>query len=239
MRTLEIPAGGMPFTGDDLMWMQGGLVDAINALCQPYLIDGKGVIAGMQLSIVSGSIVIAPGWIFINNDLLQFLGATIAGEDLSAHELYAAANYDPAGNDVFADSISRDTYFTTTAKHRAYTSPGAQKVRLSDLNIYRVNLRLINYKYNIASQSNTLLMISRFGNVVTLQGYIGDSNYGTFVLDVNSSDRPLEVAAQPIFYINDNSKRSLVFVNKFGNVVLTGDNPGDGLIAYINITWQI
>lgn len=231
MKTLEIPAGGMPFTGDDLMWMQEGLVGAIKALCQPYLIDGKGIIAGMQLSIVSGSIVIAPGWIFMNNELLQFNGATIAGEDLTAHELYAFGEYDPAGNDVFADSIARDTYSVTTAKHRAYTSPGDQKVRLSDLNNYRINLRLASKRVVIYETATSKIILKRTGNVVNIVGYIGastpiNSQLGTTVAEEDRPELIYPIMEMPFPYSERVAR--LQYVN--GVISVTGDipTPSDG-----------
>jgi len=248
MKSLEIPAGGMPFTGDDLLWMQAGLTEGIKALCQPYLVDGKAIIAGMGMRIVSGSIVIDPGWIFINNELLSFAGATIAGEDLTAHELYSAGDYDPAGNDVFADSISRDTYFNTTAKHRAYTSPGAQKIRLSDLDKYRISLRSLVYKYTIYETLDSKLVVSRAGNVVSLNGWLGES----FPMDeliglpINQADRPtqglfLGSVHRAIFY-PENDNKSIFKLNALSGLwTLSGDSPSNTNLnaAVIDITWQL
>lgn len=175
MKELEIPSGGMPFTGDDLLWMQGGLKEAVEASVTPFTIGGKIILSGCGTSVVSGSTVIAPGYVVLNNRVCYFEGKTVAGTNLAIHEFYMKEEYDPAGNDVFADSVSRDTYKKVSVDVRAFTAVEPTTLRLSEIEAYRINLPKAESFTYTRDAGATTIKFTRYGPFINIQGIIGDS----------------------------------------------------------------
>lgn len=194
MKTLQIPNGGMPFTGDDLLWMQDGLKEAVEAAVSPFLVEGKCILSGCAIRIESGNIVIDPGYIVIGGRILRFGGKIIPGINLANHEFYIKYEWDPAGNDVFADSVSRDTYQKVSADTRAFTVENGTTIRLSSAEGLRLSLRQSNYKRLMFEGTNTKIWISRFGPVVTINGLLGPEtpiNTGIYTIPVD--ERPSDL----------------------------------------------
>lgn len=175
MKELEIPSGGMPFTGDDLLWMQTGIKEAVEAAVTPFTIGGKIILSGCGTSVVSGSTVIAPGYIVLNNRICHFPGKTVAGTNLAIHEFYMKEEYDPAGNDVFADSVSRDTYKKVSADVRSYTSEGPSIIKLSEIDLYRINLPKTDSFTYTRDGGATTIKFTRYGPFINISGIIADS----------------------------------------------------------------
>lgn len=145
MKTLEIPSGGMPFTGDDLLWMQQGLIEAVIGVGANFLEPGaeRGILSGCEV-VVNGDVTyVGAGWLVLDSIICYFEGWNGNG-DIGDYELYYEPSYDPAGHDVFADNVSRDTYKLNFAKVRSRTVvadnfPGI--INLSILDEIRTNIK--------------------------------------------------------------------------------------------------
>jgi hypothetical protein len=175
MKVLEIPSGGMPFTGDDLLWIQDGIKEAVEASVTPFTIEGKIILTGCTTSVVSGSTVIAPGYVVLDGRICHFPGKTVAGTNLAIHEFYMKEEYDPAGNDVFADSVSRDTYKKVSVDVRSFTAVEPTTLRLSEIEAYRIKLPKTETFTYTRDGGATTLRFTRYGPFVNINGNLADS----------------------------------------------------------------
>lgn len=111
MNKLTIPNGGMPFEGDDLLYMQDQLRDTFKAFLKAFSPDNANfILQGFETTSGDGITDIAPGLVVIDYEILPFEGATLPTENIPAKALGLQITYDPAGNEVFADQVSKDTY---------------------------------------------------------------------------------------------------------------------------------
>lgn len=114
MKKLLIPPGGMPLEGDDLLYMQNGYVEALMAICKSLGgTDKTIVLTGLKTSVVGNDIVITEGYLYIDGEICYFAGGTADGAAATPYSksLDFEVVYEPAGNEVFADAQSKDTYY--------------------------------------------------------------------------------------------------------------------------------
>lgn len=233
MKRLEIPAGGMPFEGDDLLWMDGGYVDAIKAVANMLLVSVQGykdvgIIDGCDVSVSGGVITVDPGWLVLDSKILYFAGWSGSGDPYD-YELYYNPIYDPAGSDVFADSITRDTYRLDRASVRPSTVPSdvfGNILRLSNVNAYKVNIvkkstrSFYNNNVDLLINGDSFIMYVSIGNTVV-------SGASLATIDVNH--RP-NINASPKYFSllkNDGTYMGYVlFTPSSGDVTYYGTIPG-------------
>lgn len=112
MNKLTIPNGGMPLHGDDFAWMQDGIQEAIEGALHLFAAPHGGnlILSGCEATISGGAIAYAPGFVLLGHEVLRFEGTTLSNTINDGHKWKLAITYDPAGNDVFADTVARDTY---------------------------------------------------------------------------------------------------------------------------------
>lgn len=112
MNKLLIPNGGMPLEGDDFRWEQSAVRDAFKGMlhyfASPY--NGNIVLSGCQISLVSGNAVVTEGYVCINYEVCYVAAQSVAVSGLATSSLKIVETYDASGLEVFADSVSRDTY---------------------------------------------------------------------------------------------------------------------------------
>ncbi len=127
MNYLRIPSGGMPFEGDDLLFMQdalyGGILAIANALSSQDLgVFENYILSGCEIAHDGSGGSISPGWIVVEGKLVYFAGYDNPNWPYALEDSSLSLNisYDPAGNEVFADAISKDTYELRTAIYREF-----------------------------------------------------------------------------------------------------------------------
>lgn len=108
MNSLLIPDGGMPFTGDDLTWMQQSLQNAIQGLASTFGTSPADsfILWGVNVSGLS----VSQGWAVIEGELVYVRATTLTGGQANDWYIEVEETYNVAGNDQFADSVQRDTY---------------------------------------------------------------------------------------------------------------------------------
>lgn len=179
MNKLTIPNGGMPFHGDDVEWMHEGIKEGLKGALYPFVqqYNGNCILAGCDISYAAGDATITEGFVVIGYEVCYCPAQTVAVTSLAASSLKIVSTYDAAGLDVFADSVSRDTYEI----RRAAISDGLN----SGSEIILENPNRIAYEYDLTpylqgdwEAQTTELKAIRLGNQVRFVGSItlGDSN---------------------------------------------------------------
>ncbi len=179
MNRLHIPAGGMPFTGDDLLYMQNGLTQGIEAAIKPLLgDDDHGVLEGGQVLVTGGQIRVFRGWFVINGQIARLASElTIASTDAAQYALYIEETYDIDGRDTFADGVGRDTYVVPRVNYRAAgTDPN--DLPLDRVNGLRLDIRGSQPQVADISTSNVRLSYYKNNGIVHLSGEVLASTSG-------------------------------------------------------------
>jgi hypothetical protein len=99
--------GGMPFELDDLDYLQNGVNEAFKDLLSTF--DNSFVLTGCEVTTAVPNYNVSAGIIVLEGEVLPFAGGSIA---ISINPTYfeLAATFDPAGNEVFQDTNTFDTY---------------------------------------------------------------------------------------------------------------------------------
>jgi hypothetical protein len=119
MNQLIIPDGGMPLEGDDIRWMYQGLLEAMKGgALYPFALQHSGnfIITGCEISFAGGNASITEGFVMLNYEICFCPAHTVAVTSLAASSLKVLETYDASGAEVFADSITRDTYAIRRAR---------------------------------------------------------------------------------------------------------------------------
>ena len=228
MKKLEIPNGGMPFTGDDLLWMQNGLTEAVEAIIET-LVTPKGhvVLSGCELTIDSSNIVISEGWLVINRKPCYCPELTIPGTNISSHELYINDLYDPQGNDVFADSVSRDTYLAPVVAFRDATQIGSEdRMLLSDLEESRIDLRPELSEVTIVDDDSATILTLRQGRMVTINGTLDGTQSTTGGIIATTPFKPKNNVFIPLLNNVGVRTNNRILVTTSGQIRLFGEALG-------------
>jgi hypothetical protein len=98
----------MPLHGDDFDFIQSATKDAMKGLIHLFAAPHSGnmILSGCQ---VSGSSV-SSGYIVLDYEVCYFAGGALPSVVNDGAKYVLSVSYDTAGNDVFADSVARDTY---------------------------------------------------------------------------------------------------------------------------------
>lgn len=112
MNRLVHPNGGMPLHGDDFDWLYDGIKEGVKGAIYLFVLKHSGnvVLAGCDISFTAGDAIISEGFVVIDYEVCYCPAQTVAVTSLAQSSLKLDVSYDPSGLDVFADSVSRDTY---------------------------------------------------------------------------------------------------------------------------------
>jgi len=120
MNKLLIPNGGMPFTGDDLLWMQSGLTEGFLAMMSmmsraSLFNDDSLILVGVNFTLSGTDLIYSAGYVALAGEIYYVPAGTAVGavENDAVKSTFAIVpkiTYDPTGSDIFADSVTKDTY---------------------------------------------------------------------------------------------------------------------------------
>lgn len=113
MKKLDIKLGGHQFFGDDLLFVQSSLAEAIVALAT---VSGETLVAikGVEITVGGGNITWTAGWMVLSGELCQ-VDAGVAA--YPANDTFVISEtYDAAGNQTYEDLNVEDTYVIRKAK---------------------------------------------------------------------------------------------------------------------------
>ncbi len=137
----------MPFEGDDLLFLQESLRSGF-ALLSDWLTQATGyndnscIIRGVNLSAGSGNITFSGGTVYIAGEICLLAGGVATGADGNETEWWVELETfaDPAGTQIFADAVSKDTYQVRRAKvTNSPTVPSDGAMRFDLLDYYKIN----------------------------------------------------------------------------------------------------
>ncbi len=172
MKELEIPNGGMPFQGGDLMYLQTALREAILGVAKGlsskdrFILSNKSIYASNAANhIISGS------WIYMNLELLYFPTKELPlSADLNAYGIFKKVSYDPAGADIFNDGLTKDTYKVSEGEIKLIAGNSGSNINLGQLDSFL--LTATQSRHTVFSNAGNKLEVVRDGNVVCLQGTV-------------------------------------------------------------------
>ncbi len=185
MNILEIPNGGMPFEGDDIRWLNDGILEAFKAMFFDFgqAHNGNFIISGCHTSFAAGFATITEGYVMLDWEVCYCPAQNVGVTSLAASSLKLVTSYDPAGTEVFADAVSRETY----ANRRAIASDGLNsgvEIPLDTTARYFHTENVNNFSSGWSAATGFTPRAERKGRAVFLSGAItgGDTNSIGFTL---------------------------------------------------------
>lgn len=116
MNKLKSQTGGMPLEIDDFEWISNGIIEAIKGTLYGQNSNGNFILSGCDISYSAGNATITEGFVCLNWEVCYCPSHTVAVTSLAASSLKVLETYDASGAEVFADSITRDTYAIRRAR---------------------------------------------------------------------------------------------------------------------------
>jgi len=104
--------GGMPFELDDLDYLQNGINEAFKDMFSAY--GDSFVLTGCEVTTAVPNYNVSAGLIVLNGEVLPFAGGSVP-ISLNVDYFELSITYDPAGNEVFQDTSTHDTYAIRSA----------------------------------------------------------------------------------------------------------------------------
>lgn len=112
MNKLIIPNGGMPLHGNDFEWIHTGIAEALKGVVSLFGATSSGsfIISGCEPSLGGGNVSITEGFACIGWEVCYCPAQTVAALAIGDVSIKLVQSYDPAGQELFADLVTRDTY---------------------------------------------------------------------------------------------------------------------------------
>lgn len=114
MKKLDIKLGGHHLTGDDLLYSDAGILEALTKFLDTFLGDFV-ILTGCETWLTSGNTVLNwnAGWIYMQGEIFEVVAGTVAYSGTNYWEI--VTTYDPAGNQQYEDLNTEDTYIVRKA----------------------------------------------------------------------------------------------------------------------------
>lgn len=248
----------MPLEGDDFRWEQDAIRDALKGILHYYALPTSGhlILSGCAISFASGTASITEGYVCINFEVCYVPAHSASVASLAASSLKIVETYDASGLEVFADSVSRDTY----AIRRALISDGLagsneialaspprlETVLASSLQI--VGEQITAFQSGFSAQSGNELSITRRGGIVILEGGFDTTQTGTGWGNVHAFTIPAgyrPAGRRSFFVVDDMTTDSSIRmdINSNGEVRIFSVEyvgaPGDPARFIPSVCWTI
>lgn len=208
MQRLLTPNGGMPLELDDLNWIQDAYKEAVGGLLKGYAENC--ILYGCAPTNTSGTIWdITPGFVLLDSEVRFFAGVVSFNMPTPSQWFFRELNYnDPAGNEIFEDTIARDTYERREVElHRYLVTPPAnvtpalfqQGSRLEDViprKDFTPEYDVLSYLNSYTPQtsggvlpSTNEVLIARQHNIVSFRGQIGGGAINAVMFNISARFR--------------------------------------------------
>lgn len=101
--------GGMPLELDDLVFIQKAFKGALKGILHEFarIKNGNIVLSGCEVTGTAAPYNVSKGFVMMDYEIYYFPAQTSTSPNVIVEP---DISYDPAGNDVFFDGVSRDTY---------------------------------------------------------------------------------------------------------------------------------
>lgn len=190
MKKLDIKLGGHPLTGDDLLFLQNALAEAINGIANSLYGDFC-ILSGCDTSLSGGTLTWTDGWVFLSGELCKIDAGSAAYDGSNRFQI--VETYDSAGDLVYESLSTEHTYVVRKATidaggHGTGSALGFSNVyRFKDVRTWQVITPLGSWSWSGISVSTQLNPIGE----VVFRGSISVTSYN------NSTDSKIcTLAAQ-------------------------------------------
>lgn len=112
MKTLHIGLGGHHATGDDLLWLQAGIIESFKTFLDDF-IGNHVILSGVEFTIGGGDISWTAGYIYMEGEICQVDAGVAVYNANNAFEI--VETYDPAGEQEYEDTVTEQTYIVRKA----------------------------------------------------------------------------------------------------------------------------
>lgn len=224
MKKLHIVVGGMPFTGRDLLFMQDALREAVHGVANAFATSSNAVLSQKPLSIAGNQITWLGCWVLIAGDL-RYCPQQIVNGNPEDYAIYKKDDeYDPAGQDVFEDGLTKETYLIQDAEILPIGTGTGDYIKLSDVHTFTPRFTTTG-AHTIVETPENRLKLYREGNQVTIQGFVTDGLSYT----IPEQFRPIDDIRIPghhqIAFGQDVQSHILLTVDPSGSLIIGGDIP--------------
>jgi hypothetical protein len=245
MNKLLIPNGGMPLEGDDFRWEQEAVRDALKGIVHYFAAPSSGnlILSGCNITFGGGNAAITTGYVCINYEICFVPAQTVAVSSLANSSLKILETYDATGLEVFADSVSRDTY----AIRRAIISDGlagsneiilATPVYLADRlsgSVQAMTSPVTSFASGFSPNPQGV-SVNKIINQVLLQGVVISthpaSNWiGQLICTLPTGFRPNTIRFHNIVYSVPDT-----VLSKFNTLLIEVDTNGEVRATHLNFT---
>lgn len=233
MNKLIFPNGGAPLHGDDFLFVDAAAREALKGVVYPlaFPYSGNCILRGCEISFAAGSASITEGFALIGWEVVYVPAHSASVASLAASSLKLSLTYDPAGNDVFADSIARDTYEIRRGLITDGLSGGNEIVLSSPARIFDETI-ITSFSNSWAVSGSSTVKVRKFGDSVQFTGALTSGTTNLLAFVIPEGFRP---ANTRIFPITNNAIGEFLqcAVYADGNVILFTDG---GEMSYVGKT---
>jgi hypothetical protein len=221
MKKLLIPNGGMPLEGDDFNWINAGVVEAFKAIFFEYgqAYSGNFVISGCVATFAAGFASVTEGYVMLDWEICYCPAQTVGVASLAVSSLKLVSSFDAAGTEVFADSVSRETY----ENRRAIISDGLNsgvEIPLDTTGRFYAVENVNAFDNGWGAASGFVPKYHKKGNVIHITGAITGGETNLLAFTVPLAYRPSETRRLAI-------SRGSISIPSSGQVIIgTTDSGG-------------
>jgi hypothetical protein len=196
--------GGLPFTLDDLRWMDAAYREAFLGFWKAFATDTKDgfILAGCAMADQSVGTTVNEGWICLNGEICYVPEHTIPAGSATAHWDFDLS-YDSTGLKTFADSTTNDTYEVRVAKVNKDAFTINSKFLASNTTTLHDLIVKQSPRQTIVQEIGIWDMTAAQTKTVTLDNPINTANY--------------RVLSEDVFVFEDSDITARLSPNKFDN----------------------
>lgn len=190
MNKLLTPNGGMPLDGDDFQWIHDGLFEAFRGALWWAIAGGENqIIRGGEITLAGLDASITEGFCVIGGEICYIPAHTETVSGLATSSLKIDESYDATGLEVFADSVSRNTY----AIRRALISDtlsGGDEIALDNPTRIYYDQTFSSFSNGWLASGGSTIRARLFNGMVSLEGGLTAGTTNLAILTLPAIFRP-------------------------------------------------
>ncbi|MBL7902959.1 MAG: hypothetical protein JNK73_13260 [Bacteroidia bacterium] len=238
MKKIDVKLGGHHFTGDDLLFVQESLTEAVKVFAEMF---GNSFFAiyGVEVSIAGPTISWTAGWLYINGEICKVDAgsATLASNDTFVIQ----ETYDSAGNQAYEDLNVEDTYVIRKATISGTAGGPNHYTNLKSISLGVVGgWQPLTYSGDWVNSSVIPAFRKNQIQEVVFKGSIQITNYDAtpdavaFTIPAGYRPKAYTIVGLPALVNSIEYKTLVVLINDVNGVVAPlGIQPGDDVTIFL------
>lgn len=195
MNRLLSKTGGMPLHLDDFDFIQDAFKEGLKGAIYPFALRNSGnvILEGCNITFDGATANISEGFVCLGYEVYFVPAHSVATTDLANTSIKEDITFDPNGLDVFADSVSKDTYEVRRAKATVTLNSGDEIILDDPSSVFaQLDSSGLSFAAGWASAGVNPATLLRFHDRVQLHGAIdsGSTNAGA-AIDLPVGLRPV------------------------------------------------